>query len=141
MVVWAMIAPPPQSRAQVAEPSLYLRGGAYLVVRLPSDTVPVDQIRVFDSNEASRAYIPLLTPRAFITTTLSAELGTALMELQGQWCVDPPRIDPAASIPYYEIAVRCEGFATQSVQLPLEQLPPAIRTLIDTMPAAPTKEP
>lgn len=135
-------APAPSSRADLGDPAGYLRGNAYLVIRLPGLTVPVDQIRVFANHEAARAFIPLLGPRTFVQVPFPAELGVALQEVRTQWCADLPRgtQDRSRLADEYEIAFDCGGYPTYTIQLPPEQLPEPIQTLIAFLPPAPTED-
>lgn len=135
-------APEPTSRADLGDPAGYLRGRAYLVIRLPTLSVPVEQIQVFTGDEAARAFIPPLGPRAFVQVSFPTELGAALQEVRTQWCADLPRgtRDRSRLAYEYEIAFDCGGYPTYTIQLPPEQLPEPIQTLIDFLPPAPTED-
>jgi hypothetical protein len=133
-----LFGPAPRSRADLGDPAGYLRGDAYLVIRLPTLTLPVDQIQVFARHEAARAFVP--SQRRFVQVPFPAELGVALQAVRTQWCADLPRgtRDQARLADEYEIAFDCGGYPTYTIQLPPEQLPEPIQTLITFLPPAPT---
>jgi hypothetical protein len=133
-------APEPTSRADLGDPAGYLRGNAYLVIRLPALTLPVEQIQVFADHEAARAFVP--SQGRFVQVPFPAELGVALQEVHTQWCADLPRgtRDRTRLAYEYEIAFGCGGYPTYTIQLPPEQLPEPLQTLIDSLPPVPTED-
>lgn len=132
-------APPSTTRNDLAKSNAYLRGGAFLVLRLPATSLPVDQIQVFNDLEASRAFIPGISPTAFVTQTISASLLADLRELQQQWCNGNPRFDTEDIESYYEVALDCSGFDTPVFRVPDTQLPQPLLELVEVMPPAPTQ--
>jgi len=135
-------APPPTTRADVGPPDAYLRADAFLVLWTPGTTLPVDQIRVFADGRASRAFLPLSHPRAFVTVSLPADVLQDLDALRNRWCATAPTFAPQAdNAGVYTCAVQCSPFRTPTYRIPAEYLPAPLEDLMETMPPAPTGVP
>lgn len=69
---------------------------------------------------------------------LSDALWQSLQQLYQSWCAKPPPMPADSDIgQLYNIAVDCHRATNPIVYLTAEQLPPAIRTLLDTVPPPP----
>lgn len=117
----------------------YLRGGAVVVLRLPTTQLPFDQIRIFDDHHASRAFMPLPDPWASVQVMLPNPIWQDVEALRQAWCQQRPALRTlTAGEPYYEVALKCgPGFNTPVFTVPPDQLPPALTALLQNLPPAP----
>jgi hypothetical protein len=68
---------------------------------------------------------------------LSATTWQAIEQLRVQWCEQPPTLRPLRpDEPFYDVGLRCsDPFAPRRVQVPIDQVPPALAALLDSVPA------
>ncbi|NJO82237.1 MAG: hypothetical protein HC828_05115 [Blastochloris sp.] len=118
----------------------FLRGDAMVVLRLPTKQLPIDQMRVFDTGEVSRAFNPAPHPAAFYKMQLADHLWDDVEQLRMMWCDQRPAFPTSyPGTPAFEVALSCSGIMNTPVYfIPPEQLPPALQALVDTLPPAPT---
>lgn len=118
----------------------FIRGGAIMVLRLPTNQLPFDQMQVFDTGEVARAFNPAPHPAAFYQVQLADRLWDAVDQQRQQWCDQRPSFPTSyPGTPVFEVALNCRGIMNTPVYfITPEQLPPALQALVDTLPPAPT---
>jgi hypothetical protein len=113
-----------------------LRGGAILNIHLP--TMPPESIEVFADGHVSRGRVLPKPQRSFINLQLPVAQWEGANAVRARWCRETPafrslRADEAV----YAIELSCgPGFA-KHVEVPGDQLPPELATLLTSVPSPP----
>lgn len=115
-----------------------LRGSTIVIIRLPATIVPTQQLWVYSNATAIRGTLTPAPGQPSIDWYrdrpghLAPATWQALEQLRMQWCEQPPAFRLLrADEPFYDVGLRCsDPFAPRHVQVPTDQLPPAMVALL-----------
>jgi hypothetical protein len=126
-----------RNTGQIGDVTGVLRGDRILVVRMPEAPAILDQLEVYKGGTAARAILTTTPIQEGPVVRLSATTWQAIEQLRVQWCEQPPTLRPLRpDEPFYDVGLRCsDPFAPRRVQVPTDQVPPALAALLDSVPA------
>jgi hypothetical protein len=106
----------------------FLRGGVFLIVRLPSTTGVDGVTGVY---EDGRFFTPVSTQPSEEQNKLSIDSLQIINDVRNQWCRQAPVFrDVKAGEPYYVVGVRCSPFRSYEAHVPIDQLPQPLDQLV-----------
>lgn len=120
-----------------------LRGYTMMLITFPRYDTFEEYLSVSRLQEADRSrrypQQPLLN---YTNMRLPENVWQPLQQIYREWCTTPPPFPKGIDTEQlYRIAVDCQRATNPIVYLTADQLPPAIRVLLDTVPPPPTPEP
>jgi hypothetical protein len=126
-----------RNAGQIGDVTGALRGRRILVVHVPEPPDLLYQLAVFEGGTAASVTLNATPGRAGPVVRLSATTWQAIEQLRMQWCEQPPVLRPLRpDQPFYDVGLRCsDPFAPRRVQVPIDQVPPALAALLDSVPA------
>lgn len=139
-LLFMLFITPPGGSGGVA--SVTSRGGRMLVLRLPpANNQHQQQIVVFTNEPLPKPRLVVLEPVPFHTgdpyteKQISIEQWNIVDNLREEWCDNTPKFVAQENQPFFDVGIRCEigGFrSAKRVIVPIEELPPALKGLINT---------
>jgi hypothetical protein len=139
-VIYRLVIPSDQPERN-GDP-LDLRGTTIIVLRMPDSLAPSQRVAFYEEGSVIRFFIPFNAATSQKTQlVLSTEEQRGVQAFRARWCATPQQlIQPTTGHPSYDIAVRCDDPHIKQAVIPVEQLPPILRDILQRLPALPHEQ-